>query len=53
VGKFKIIIDFHNYGYTILNLSVKNMAIIKIATLYEKYFAKKANGFLCVSNKMK
>lgn len=31
IGKYKIYIDFHNYGYTILNMSVKNRWIIKFA----------------------
>jgi len=34
IGKYKIYIDFHNYGYTILNLSVKNHFIIKLAKIY-------------------
>ena len=46
-------IDFHNYGFTILNLSVKNKVIVNVATFYEKYFSKKANYFLCVSDQMK
>ena len=47
-----IIIDFHNYGYTILELSVKNRLIIKLAQFYEKYFSKKAYHFFCVSKAM-
>lgn len=34
IGKYQIYIDFHNYGYTILNLSVKNNLIIKLAKAY-------------------
>lgn len=53
VGRFKIYIDFHNYGYTILNLNVKNRLVIKLATLYEKYFSRKAKQFFCVSEEMR
>ena len=53
IGRYKVIIDFHNYGYTILNLNVKNKFIIKIAKWYEHFFAKKAFSFLCVSEQMK
>ncbi len=52
-SKFKIYIDFHNYGYTILNLNIKNRLIIKFAEFYEKIFARKANKIFCVSNAMK
>lgn len=52
IGKYKIYIDFHNYGYTILNLRVKNRFLIKIAELYEKFFGKKAVKSFCVSEKM-
>lgn len=53
IGRYQIYIDFHNYGFTILNLSVKNKWIMKLATLYERYFARKAQGFFCVSDQMK
>ncbi len=33
-AKYKIYIDFHNYGYTILNLNIKNRIVIKIAEIY-------------------
>lgn len=53
VAKYKIYIDFHNYGYTILNLNVKNRFVIKLATMYEKYFSRKAKQFFCVSEEMR
>ena len=34
IGFYQIYIDFHNYGYTILQMRVKNRKIIKLATLY-------------------
>jgi beta-1,4-mannosyltransferase len=53
VAKYQVYIDFHNYGYTILNLNVKNRLIIKLATIYEKFFSRKAKRFFCVSDEMK
>jgi beta-1,4-mannosyltransferase len=52
VNRFKMVIDFHNYGYTILELGIKNRIIVNFAKFYEKYFAKKASLFFCVSDKM-
>ena len=43
------IIDWHNYGYTILKVNNRNKLIIKIAYLYEKYLSKKSDINLCVS----
>jgi beta-1,4-mannosyltransferase len=53
LGRYRIIIDFHNYGYTILNLAIKNKAVMAVATWYEHFFARKASAFLCVSDQMK
>jgi len=46
----KVIIDFHNYGFTILNLNVKNKLIIWLAKKYEMIFGRWADYNLCVSN---
>ena len=53
IGKYKIYIDFHNYGYTILTLNIKNHLIIKLAKKYEQILGRKANKAFCVSDKMK
>ena len=45
--------DIHNYGYTILNLNVKNKLIIWFAKKYERIFGRKAVRAWCVSNRMK
>lgn len=50
--KFEVVVDFHNYGYTILGLKVKSKLILKIAQKYEKYFSRKCHKHLCVSSKM-
>jgi beta-1,4-mannosyltransferase len=49
----KVIVDFHNYGFTILNMSVKNRCIIWLAKKYEMVFGRRAHYHLCVSNQMK
>ncbi|KAL4463791.1 hypothetical protein ABPG72_012409 [Tetrahymena utriculariae] len=51
--RIKMIVDFHNYGYTILALGLKQKIILKLATFYEKYFAKKCDFAFCVSDAMK
>ena len=50
IARYKIVIDFHNYGYTILNMNIKNQVIIRLAICYEKYFARKAHYSFCVSD---
>jgi beta-1,4-mannosyltransferase len=52
IYKFKIVIDFHNYGYTILNLNTKIKFIVFLAKIYEKYFAKFCDYAFCVSQAM-
>ena len=45
----KFIIDWHNYGYTILQVNKRNAIICKIAYLYEKIFSKVSHMNFCVS----
>lgn len=52
-SRFKIYIDFHNYGFTILQLNIKNKIVVRLAALYERIFARRANKFFCVSDQMK
>ncbi|XP_071534698.1 chitobiosyldiphosphodolichol beta-mannosyltransferase [Panulirus ornatus] len=50
----KFIVDWHNYGYTILALSLrKNHPLVYIYQMIEKIFGKLAHGGLCVSKAMK
>jgi len=53
LSRFKIIVDFHNYGFTISNLTIKSRFVISCLKWYEKKFAKKANSFFCVSEQMR
>ena len=47
--KSKFIIDWHNYGYTILKVNKRPNFIVKIAEKYEKFLGKKSDMNLCVS----
>jgi len=50
----RLIIDWHNYGFSIMRLShPPNSPILKLATLYEGIFGKLADGNLCVTQAMK
>lgn len=49
----KFIIDWHNYGYTILQVNGRNKIISLVAKLYEKFYGKCAHLNLCVSEAMK
>ncbi|KAJ3119925.1 mannosyltransferase [Nowakowskiella sp. JEL0407] len=49
----KLIIDWHNFGFTIMGLSRGNETIVvKCAELYEKSFGKYSDAHLVVSNAM-
>jgi beta-1,4-mannosyltransferase len=51
--KTKLIIDFHNYGFTLMQMAKrKNHPIIRLAEWYEKRFSKGAYGYFCVSKSM-
>ena len=45
----QVIVDFHNYGHTILALSMRNKFILRIATWYEHYFGRHSDFAICVS----
>ncbi|KAM6378922.1 chitobiosyldiphosphodolichol beta-mannosyltransferase isoform 2-T2 [Pluvialis apricaria] len=50
----KLIIDWHNYGYTIMSLNHgRNHPIVQIAKWYEKLFGRLSDYNLCVTNAMK
>uniref|UniRef100_A0A8C4V4D4 Chitobiosyldiphosphodolichol beta-mannosyltransferase n=1 Tax=Falco tinnunculus TaxID=100819 RepID=A0A8C4V4D4_FALTI len=50
----KLIIDWHNYGYTIMSLSHgRNHPLVQIAKWYEKLFGRLSDYNLCVTNAMK
>ena len=51
--RFEFVIDFHNYGYTILRLNVKNRTIVNGAKKYEQVFGRLCGYSFCVSDAMK
>ena len=49
----KFVIDWHNYGYTILQVNRRNKLIVFIAKMYEKIYGATADIHFCVSEAMK
>uniref|UniRef100_A0AAY4CST2 Chitobiosyldiphosphodolichol beta-mannosyltransferase n=1 Tax=Denticeps clupeoides TaxID=299321 RepID=A0AAY4CST2_9TELE len=50
----KFIIDWHNYGYTIMALSHgQSHPVVHVARWYEKVFGRSSHSNLCVTNAMK
>ncbi|XP_053936429.1 chitobiosyldiphosphodolichol beta-mannosyltransferase isoform X1 [Cuculus canorus] len=50
----KLIIDWHNYGYTLMGLKHgRNHPLVQIAKWYEKFFGRLADYNLCVTNAMR
>ncbi|OQR87949.1 hypothetical protein ACHHYP_07781 [Achlya hypogyna] len=49
----KLVIDWHNMGYTVLSLSIgENHIFVKIARAFEKFFGRLADGHFCVTQAM-
>lgn len=49
----RLIIDWHNFGYTILALKLgQNHPLVKISEVYEQYVARWASAHFCVTNAM-
>lgn len=50
----RVIIDWHNFGYTVLSLSLQGRYgwLLSIAYRYEQAMASMADGHLCVTNAM-
>ncbi|XP_043379474.1 chitobiosyldiphosphodolichol beta-mannosyltransferase isoform X3 [Chelonia mydas] len=54
VRRSKLIIDWHNYGYSIMSLiHGKSHPIVQIAEWYEKLFGRLSDYNFCVTNAMK
>ncbi|OQE43377.1 hypothetical protein PENCOP_c003G03508 [Penicillium coprophilum] len=50
----KLIIDWHNFGYSILALKLgQSHPLVQMSMSYEKVFCKYATAHLCVTNAMK
>ncbi|XP_029635782.1 chitobiosyldiphosphodolichol beta-mannosyltransferase [Octopus sinensis] len=54
IRRSKVIIDWHNYGYSILGLTLGHQhPLVKFSKWFEKTFGRFANGNLCVTDAMK
>ncbi|XP_077979589.1 chitobiosyldiphosphodolichol beta-mannosyltransferase-like [Glandiceps talaboti] len=50
----RVFIDWHNYGYTILTLSLgAKHILVKFSKWYEKYFGRLSSANICVTNAMR
>jgi len=52
IHQSKLIIDWHNFGYTIMSVTMGNNIIVKIAKIYEMIFGHCAYAHLCVTKAM-
>ncbi|KAL3689611.1 hypothetical protein R1sor_015920 [Riccia sorocarpa] len=53
IRKAGFIIDWHNFGYTLLGLKLgSNHPLVKIHYWYEQRYGKMADGYLCVTRAM-
>ena len=52
LSKSEIIIDWHNYGYSILRVNHVNKWLVALAKIYEMVFSKCGDHHLCVSRAM-
>ena len=52
LSKSQIIIDWHNYGYSILRVNHVNKWLVALAKIYEMIFSKCGDHHLCVSRAM-
>lgn len=48
----RLVLDWHNYGYSIMQVNRVNWFLVKIAKFYEMWLGKKADLHLCVSKAM-
>ena len=53
IRRTEFVLDWHNYGYTILKVNKRNRVICYFAYLYEKILGRFASVNLCVSKAMK
>lgn len=53
IRKSKLVLDWHNYGYTILKVNGRNKILVYLSYLYEKVLGGFSYINLCVSKAMK
>ncbi len=52
-GKTRLVVDWHNYGFSILEVGGSGKSLVKVAKWYEVFFGKMAWKHLTVSEAMK
>jgi beta-1,4-mannosyltransferase len=52
LNRSRVIIDWHNYGYSIMRVGGVNRSLVFLAKVYEMQMAKWADSHLCVSKAM-
>ena len=52
LSRSQIVVDWHNYGYSIMRVNGVNKALVFLAKVYEMKLAKYADHHLCVSQAM-
>jgi len=53
IRRTTFIIDWHNYGYSILQVNKRNRILVTVAGFYESFYGKCAKMNFCVSDKMR
>lgn len=54
IFRSKLIVDWHNFGYSVLSMTVgPQHLLVKISLIYEKFFGRLSHYNLCVTNAMK
>jgi beta-1,4-mannosyltransferase len=51
-NKMRLVIDWHNYGYSILKVNGRNKILVLLGKLYEMWLGRFGNYHLCVSQAM-
>ena len=49
----KLVIDWHNYGYTIMEANSVNPLLVTLGKIYERFFGQFGHQHLTVSNAFK
>jgi beta-1,4-mannosyltransferase len=52
----RFVIDWHNFGYTILALSLRGgerHPLVRVARVYERFFARLGDAHICVTAAMR
>jgi beta-1,4-mannosyltransferase len=48
----KLVVDWHNFGFSILAMSVRNTLVVAVAKWFERFFGRLADAHFCVSKAM-